>query len=50
VGERRQQGERGPPCPTRTPAAATGHPQTFRGFTSIRPRISMWSAWQNHWQ
>ena len=23
---------------------------TALGSTNIRPRISMWSAWQNHWQ
>ena len=26
------------------------HGQDARGSTNIRPRISMWSAWQNHWQ
>ncbi|SCM77521.1 hypothetical protein KL86PLE_41326 [uncultured Pleomorphomonas sp.] len=24
--------------------------QTALGFTIMRPRISMWRAWQNHWQ
>ena len=24
--------------------------QAVFGFTNMRPRISMWSAWQNHWQ
>ncbi len=26
------------------------HDQAAFGSTNIRPRISMWSAWQNHWQ
>ena len=38
----------GPPVALRS-GKPRGHYADL-GSTSIRPRISMWSAWQNHWQ
>ena len=36
-------------APRTSAARRTPHQAVF-GFTNMRPRISMWSAWQNHWQ